>query len=236
MRLLAISTASLLALALGCNQGSTSEAPARQGTSVPAPTASVTPAATAALLASSSDVDTASLAKQLGCGGARHKEACRIVDEFSGATRWTMQIPSGEGRWVGNVQTVEKGADKADLLVFLARQVPTATVGPTELPLRIGIGSFPDDKRDAALKMVNQLSHGDTVPRQNQALPFVKAWSSGDEHGAILTSGMSVRLVSNKETYVRQGAGQKLLIVSPAQRSVGSPGDGVYAEAWAATW
>jgi hypothetical protein len=121
-------------------------------------------------------------------------------------------------------------------LLFLARQVPTSTVGPTELPLRIGTGFFPDDKRDAALKLVNALSRGDTVSRNNQALPFLKAWSSGGEHGAILTSGTSVRLVSEQETYVRQGSAQKLLIVQPVRASGAGPGDGLYAEAWAATW
>jgi hypothetical protein len=224
---------SLLFVAAACDKGSSSGGAPRQGSLLPEPSAAHPTPAPAAQ--SSPDIDTAPLSKQLGCGSARHREACRILDEFGRATRWNQQIPSGEGRWVGHSNSVDKGADKAELYIFVARQVPTSTVGPTELPIRIGTGVFPEDKHDAALKLVNALSRFDTVPRSNQALAYLKGWTSGDEKGAIATQGPSVRLVSDHETYVRQGSGQKLLVVV-VRASGASPGDGLYAEVWPATW
>jgi hypothetical protein len=218
--------------AAACDKSQAPEGPARQGTLV-APAAPSAAASAGPMLTSSPDVDAALIEKQLGCGGAKHKEPCRIVDEFTHAARWTLQIPSGEGRWVGRAYSVEKGADKSDLFMLVARQVPTSTVGPTELPIRIGTGSFPEDKRDAALKLVNALARYDTVPRSNAALAFVKSWSSGNEKGAIMTGGSSVRLVSEQETYIRQGAAQKLLLVTTGKSGTG---DGLYAELWPATW
>jgi hypothetical protein len=42
-------------------------------------------------------------------------------------------------------------------------------------------------------------------------------------------------LISDETVYVRQGSGQKVLLVRP-RTGGGAPGDGTYAELWLAAW
>jgi hypothetical protein len=139
---------------------------------------------------------------------------------------------------MGRAYRVNRGREKADLVVLGATNVPASTVGPTDLPLRVAMGSLPKDKRRDGRRLARALSHSDMPPRTNKALSFVQGWASENGRIAMATEGPSVRLISEEATYVRQ-AGQKALVIQmkPALPGVAAPpGDGTYAELWAVTW
>jgi hypothetical protein len=169
------------------------------------------------------DLDTGALEKKLGCASSGPKHAAPVV-------------PSGEGRWVGEARAVDKGKEKTELLILGADTVPTSTVGPLDLPVRVGIGSFPDDQAGQATKLVAALSRGDVAPKSNRAATFLRTWRSGSVRNAAITSGVSVRLVSDDGVYLRQMPGQKVLLVQLKATSAGKGADGLYAELWPASW
>ena len=184
------------------------------------------------------DLDVRALERQLNCSGGRHGQACRILREFGQATKGIGQVPSGQGRWMGKTFRVEKGREKVELEVLAASNVSAASVGPTDLPLRIAMAPLPKDKRRDGTKLARALAHGDTVSRANKALPFVKEWTSDNGRIAMATDGPSVRLIAEEATYIRQ-AGQKVLVIKMKAAVPGvvpPPGDGAYAELWAVTW
>jgi hypothetical protein len=237
-------TPALLYLALAggsfCLQAcETKESPTR--TAVSAAPAAAAPAPAAPLTdqtpqPASPDIDLAPLQKQLGCGATgAGKQACRILAEFAEARRFTGETPSGEGKWFGNAYTVEKKAEKTELMIFAAKRVGTGQIGPNDLPIRVGTGTLPEDKRAHGQKLASALSRADVVGRTNQALPYVKSFTPAGDRGVVATSGASVRLISDETVYVRQGSGQKVLLVRP-RTGGGAPGDGTYAELWLAAW
>jgi hypothetical protein len=204
---------------------------------VPA-SATAVPAPTRAALAAIAppDIDVAALKKKLGCPGDARRQACRLLNDFADATRFTPQIPSGEGRWIGTAYSLEKGVEKAELMVVSVSQTPTSAVPPGELALKVGIGALPEDKRDHGIKLANALSHGDTVSKLNQAAPYVKAWKAPDAQGTMSTTGVSIRLVAD-EAYLRQSSPSRLLLVRPkSQGASSSAAEASFAELWAATW
>jgi hypothetical protein len=228
-------------LAVACDK------PTRTGSVVPpvAPSASAAATATeptrqalppALPPAVPADLDVAALQKKLACAGDTRRQACRILDEFEQASGFAPKIPSGEGRFIGNAYTLEKGAEKSDLLMLSVSQVPTSTVPPGELALHIGTGPVPADRHDHGVKLANALSHGDTVSKNNQAAPYIKSWKAPDAQGTMQTSGSSVRLVA-QEMFLRQGSASKVLLVrmKPQGASGGAP-EGTFAELWAASW
>jgi hypothetical protein len=217
-------------IASGCDKP-VAPGPAREGGLVAPSATAVVPTAPAP---APPDIDVSPIQKQLKCGGLQHKEACRVLDEFAAAQRWQVRMPSGEGRWVGRAFPVAKGADTTELILLSARMVPTNTIGPGDLPMRVGTGPMPEDKRVTATKLVNALSRSDTVPRTNAALVFAKTWLTGRECSVVGTTGPSVRLVSEYETYIREAPAQKLVFIQ--LRGGAPPGDGVYAEVWPINW
>ena len=245
-RLVAVAMA-CSAAAIACSKSDT-PGPVRMGvnptatgqSSAGAGSAPATDAASAALPArttSSPDVDVAALQKKLHCGGATHKDACRVLDEFANGHPWQVRIPSGEGRWVGNAFNVEAGKDKADVLILSVRDVPTNSIAPGDLPIRVGTSPVPQDMRAAASKMVNAFARDDTVAKGNPALAFVRTWTSNREYSAVPTTGDSMRLVAEHETYLRQGKGQKVIMIQPhVNPSSASIADGMFAELWPASW
>jgi hypothetical protein len=187
--------------------------------------------------AASPDIDVAQLQKQLGCSATGiAKQSCRVLSEFAEARRFTGATPSGDGRWFGNAYVVDKKKEKTDLLIFAARRVGTSQIGPNDLPIRVAMGTIPDDKRDHGLKLASALSRSDVVGKTNQALPYVKAFAATSDRGVVPTSGASVRLISDETVYVREAAGQKVLLIRPASGTGAAPGDGTYAELWLASW
>jgi hypothetical protein len=226
----------LAVLALACDK------PTRTGTTVsnePAPSAAPAasePAHQALPAAAPADLDVAALKKKLACAGDKRRQACRILEEFEQGAAFAPKIPSGEGRFIGNAYTLEKGAEKSDLLVLSVSQVPTATVPPGELALHVGTGAVPADRHDHGVKLANALSHGDTVAKTNQALPYVKSFTAPDSQGTMQTAGTSVRAVS-EELFLRLGAASKVLLVRmKPPTAAGGPPEGTFAELWAASW
>jgi hypothetical protein len=225
------------ALAAGC--GKSAEA-TRVGTIV-GPEAGAEPAQVVAEAAAPPlppDVDVKSLERQLHCPGGRHANACRILRAFDHATQGIGQAPSGQGRFVGNEFRVDHGVEKRDIVMLLAANAPAASVGPTDIPLRVAMAPLPKDKRRDAGKLARALAHGDTPPSSNKALAYAKTWTSENGRIAMATAGHSVELIAEEATYIRQ-AGQRVLVIKmkPALPGVATPpGDGTYAELWAVTW
>ena len=139
---------------------------------------------------------------------------------------------------MGTAYRVEKGIEKAELVVLAASNVPASSVGPTDIPLRIAMGPLPKDKLRDGGKLARSLAHGAMPAQSNKALGFAKTWTSENGRIAMTTDGPSVRLIAEEATYVRQ-AGQRALVIKmkPALPGVAvSPGDGTYAELWAVAW
>jgi hypothetical protein len=209
----------------------------RQGSSIPLASALIDPpkaGAPSPPAAAPSDVDVGALKKKFACAGDTRRHSCRILNEFEDASRFSPQIPSGEGRWIGTAYTLEKGAEKSEIMIVSVSQMPTSTVPLGELALKVGIGPLPDNMRDHGMKLVNALSHGDTVSKLNQAAPYVKAWKPGDAQGTMATSGVSVRRVAD-ETYLRQ-ASTKVLLVRLKAQGAGTASEATFAELWATSW
>ncbi|MET0592519.1 MAG: hypothetical protein ABW133_07460, partial [Polyangiaceae bacterium] len=164
---------SLLAVLVvtACDKPSSSGAPSASATAAaPAPSASVNAAAALPAPPSPSDIDVAALRKKIGCTDTR-RAVCRLLGEFADAAPFAPRIPSGEGRFIGTAYSLEKGAEKSELLLLSVAQAPTSTVPPGELALRIGTAPVPDDKRDHGVKLASALARGDTVPKSNQTAP-----------------------------------------------------------------
>jgi hypothetical protein len=225
----------LTLVALSCDK------PTRTGTTVPTPPASAAepgppePTRQALPAASPADLDVAALKKKLACAGDTKRQVCRILDEFDQGSAFAPNIPSGQGRYIGNAYTLEKNAEKSELLMLSVSQVPTATVPAGELAMHIGTGAVPADRHDHGVKLANALSHGDTVSKNNQALPYIKSWTAPDAQGTMQTSGKSVRLVS-QELFLRLGSSSKVLLVRVKPAASGAAPEGTFAELWAASW
>ncbi len=234
MRTASLSCLLVSSLIVACGKPSDNgPRPALSSNGAPAAAAQTTPAPPRAALA---DLDVAALKKKVGCVGETRRASCRILDEFEDAGRFAPSIPSGEGRWIGTAYTVEKGVEKSDLLLLSVVQVPTSTVPPGELALRIGTGPLPEDKRDHGNKLANALSRGDTVSKNNQALPYVKTWKPSEPQGAMNTVGTSLRLVHD-EVYLRQSGVTHLLYVRvKPQAAPGGSSEATFAELWEASW
>jgi hypothetical protein len=220
---------------IACTKPASERAPsasASPATSAPVPTIPPVPPALAQVAPADLDVD--GLKKTLACASGRKRSTCRILNDFGNAARFAPQIPSGEGRWIGNAFALEKQAPKSDLLLLSVSRVPTSTVPAGELSLRIGTGALPADKRDHGVKLANALARGDTVSRNNAAAPYVKGWKALDAQGTMNTSGSSIRLVA-QETFLRQGSGDKVLLVRLKRTKSGAL-EGTVAELWPASW
>jgi hypothetical protein len=182
------------------------------------------------------DVDVAAIEKQLGCSGNKTRQACRVLGEFNKAERWPADPPSGKGRWVGNAFKIEKGAETRSLLILYAERLPTSQVGVSDVPVKIATGPMPDDLQEHGTKLVNILGRGDVPTKKNRAQPFVDTFAPKDDRGATNTSGRSLRLISEQNVFIRKQGTRKLYYVETKAGAQDSPGDGVYAELWLATW
>ena len=106
--------ASLAACSKSSSEGPPTARSALPVASEPAPPPAAAPALPAA---APPDVDVASLKKKLACAGDTRRSLCRILSEFGEASRFSPQIPSGEGRWIGTAYTLEKNVEKSELMV-----------------------------------------------------------------------------------------------------------------------
>jgi hypothetical protein len=221
-----------LLLAVACDDKPTKKTAASAAASVAeAPVVTAQPPAPRA----PADVQLESYLKDLKCDKKATTDSCRILLEFAEGKRATFNMPSGEGRWVGNAYIREKGVEKKQITMFWAKRVPTAQVGPGDLPLKMGTGALSDDLLEHGMKMVRSLAQGDTPSKRNQARPVVEAFVPSTQRAAVNTQGASVRLISEETVYLRQ-SGRKLLMFAPNLSQSAATGDGTYAEFWVSTW
>lgn len=208
--------------------------------SVAAPAASEPPTApTRAAQPAPEDLDLATARAELGCenkGKAKGRESCRILEEFASAERWEAKMPSGEGRWFGHAFVVTKGVETREFLLVRARRVPTAQVGPSDLPLMFGTGGLPEDRNEHAEKLIRALKDGGTGKKTNLARMYLADFKPKEELGVIATKGASVQLISEEDTFVRRAGVKKLILVKLAGGVDAEKGDGVYAEVWSVSW
>src|SRR5678815_429015 len=93
--------------------------------------------------------------------------SCRILRAFGQATRGIGQAPSGQGRFMGTAFRVEGGIEKRDLVVLAAANAPSNSVGPTDIPLRVAMGSLPKDKQRDGGKLARALAQGSMPSSSN---------------------------------------------------------------------
>ena len=173
--------------------------------------------------------------RDLKCGKAAKGDTCRILTEFAEAKRWVFNKPAGEARWVGSAFVREKGVEKKQLLILWAKRMPTAQVGPGDLPIKVGTGTLDSELVEHGFKMVRSLSQGDQPSKHNQARSKVEEFVPTIQRGAVATSGASVRLIAEDTVYLRQ-LDRKVLMFAPNLSSSATAGDGTYAEFWVSTW
>jgi hypothetical protein len=241
-----LAIASLLALLIvACNKGKESESRAgdsaagnaKESSSAAARPPEEPPRAEPEPVASAPrDLDVAVLSRELGCGKKTSSEACRILDEFGRAAQWSLDTPSGEARWAGNIYIRNKGAEERQPLIAWAKQFPTAEVGPGYLPLKFGTGSFPEELAVPSQKLVGSLSRGDPPPRRNHATPFVESFTPEKQRRAVKTNGTSVAAIAEDAAYLRRPNRRKLLLIQPSTERKAAHGDGSYAEMWLMDW
>ncbi len=181
------------------------------------------------------DMDVAALERDLGCSKASRLQACRILKEFSLAQRFTAHTPSGEGRWIGNAVTVEKGVETTGHLVLWAKQVPTSQVGPGDLPIKAGFGFIREGLKLQSEKLMRALVRSADPPESNPAYQFAKAFVPSKPRVMVNTAGPSVHLTSEESVYLRFAPPRKVYLINPAP-STAAAGDGVYAELWLGDW
>lgn len=233
MRAFALScVVACLLVAVACDEKPQKKTVASAASSAVAATAQTAPPPTRVAPA---DVQLDSYLSDLKCGKKATNDACRILADFAAGTRATFNMPSGEGRWVGNAYIRDKGVEKKQLTLFWAKRVPTAQVGPGDLALKMGMGELSPDLAEHGMKMVRALSQGDSASKRNQARPVVEAFVPTTQRGAVNTQGASVRLISEDTVYLRQ-SGRKLLMFAPNLSQSATAGDGTYAEFWVSTW
>jgi hypothetical protein len=193
------------------------------------------------------DIDLAQFEKPLGCpalGGKAApggKKACAVIADFAKAGRWTSHRPSGEERWFGRAYVIEKGKERDEYGLLVSRTVPTARVGPDDLPFMISFAPLPMEFQYEAGKLWSTMSHGvrHRGPKKSPANRYVEAYIPTGERGVANTAGPSVVLItelSEDTAYLRRESMKRLLLVRPAKAANADPGDGTYAEFWQATW
>jgi hypothetical protein len=182
------------------------------------------------------DIDVNALSNDLKCGKTGPKQACRVIKEFAQAQRFTGQTPSGEGRWVGQVFTVEKGVETERPIILWAKRVPTSQVGPGDLPIKVGHEFFPGELESHAEKLVRALMHGDAPSPRNQAFPFAKSLVPTQQRVIVNTNGQSVHVTSEESIFIRAKALRNVYLVNPSTARGANSGDGMYAELWLADW
>jgi hypothetical protein len=228
----------LLALAAAACAEPTGQNAAPPGTSA-TPTASSAPSQAAEPPPPApDDLDIAALKKTLQCAADAKSGACAIVNAFSSCRPFQAVVPSGDGRWIGKGYIVEGPKTTESFTIVRSRRVPTAEVGPGQLPTRIGITDIPKDEGPAfeqAEKLIRILSHHDVPPKSNAALEHVKKRETWPESFAMKTVSGQVYVASQGGAFICQGQKQQLFLVQRADTRKSS-GDGLYAELWAISW
>jgi hypothetical protein len=115
--------------------------------SVAAPAPSEPPAAPPRVRAArAEDLDLAVARSELGCENkakAKGREAAASSRIRPRRALGGQDCRRGAGAWFGHAFVVTKGVETREFLLVRARRVPTAQVGPSDLPLMFGTGGLP---------------------------------------------------------------------------------------------
>ena len=183
------------------------------------------------------DVEPTSLAEDLGCKEEDKTPICRIMAEFAEGKPWKAKTPSGLGVWIGNAYQIGKPDAEGQLYVLRAKTVPTARVGPSDLPIMVGFEPLPEEHHPPAAKLVRALMRGGQGKITNPVLPVLERFEPKQEYGAMQSKGASVRLIADDTVYLRQLSLKKVALVSLKAASPGSHDvEGIVAEMWSAVW
>jgi hypothetical protein len=236
---LALSSFFVLATLAGCDGssgGSPDASSSAPTTSAAAPGSSTTTAASEPPV-TPDGLDVAALEKTLKCA-AKAKGACAVLAEFRDCVEWNPVTQSGDGRWLGNAYTVEKGAASEDFALLRSRGVPLSEVGPGQLSAKIGIGSIPDElsaERLHAPKAIRAYARGDVPQPTNAAIRYLKERRDWPEAFVMRAKDNQVYVAMGGGAHLCAKGDQRLLMVQRAgDREHRS--DGIYAELWPVTW
>jgi hypothetical protein len=184
------------------------------------------------------DLDVAGLQKALKCAGNAKSGPCRVLAQFATCKEWNPVSPSGDARWIGQGFVVE-GAKTTEIFSILrAKRVPTSEIGAGQLPVKIGLAELAKEEGtpyDQAGRAVRSYERGDIPPRSSPTLEYLKKRESWPDAHAVRTVGGQVYAITKAGTFACLGPKQQLYVVQRSS-TIGSSGDGVYAELWATSW
>jgi hypothetical protein len=188
------------------------------------------------------DADLDTLAKGLKCNAAAAAKPgpCKVLQAMEHCQEWGAVAPSGDGRWIGHGYEVKGGATTDVVTLLRSHKVAQTEVKPWQLPIKISFSTIPSTAGPAfaqADRAINAYERHDVPPARNAAVDFVKQktdWTG--ESPAARTMGEMVETMSERPTYICQGAGQQIEIVQQASADIGLKSDGLYAELWATSW
>jgi hypothetical protein len=181
------------------------------------------------------DLDVAGQSKKIGCGRARVKGACRVLQEFAQAGRWVWPAQSPEARWAGNAYVVGQGREDRKAMALYGKQVPTMQVDPDMLPLKLGAGVLSDGLGAARWTLVDGISRLARVSKRNPAWVAASSFTPETQRAAQATEGASILWVADDRAYFRQ-QGRKVLVVELSADVTDQHGEGTYAELWPVYW
>jgi hypothetical protein len=228
------------------SSSSATQAPAPSATAATAPSASASadPEPTEGLgnpprLA---DADIETLEKGMKCNAAAAAKPgpCKVLATMEKCNDWNAVSPSGDGRYIGHGWQVAGAATTDIVTVLRSRSVPKTDVKPSQLPIKIAIGSIGPDANAAFIqseRAISAFARHDVPPPKNAAVELLKTKSDWkDDAPAAKTMGSMIETMGERPTYICQGPGQQIEVVQQASADIGLKSDGLYAELWAATW
>lgn len=244
MHLAARALCTLLASSLG---GSLAACEAGPGAPSPAPGAS---AASASVTTKPpeppppppADLDVAALEKALSCSADGKVEgktgACRVLAAMRGCAPWQLTIPSGDGRFLGRLATVEGGKERQGFAVLRAARVNVSEIGPGQLLAKLVLVELQKTEGEAhqqADRALRAFERGDVPPKGSPAIAFADRLTTPPDVFLTRTEKGHVYGLSQGGLFVCQGDKQRLWLVRRAATRAGQ-GEGVYAELFPTSW
>lgn len=186
------------------------------------------------------DLNVAALQKALKCNADSKHLPCRVLNTFaSSCTPWNAVSPSGDARFLGRAEIVEGGKTSSQIVILRSKRVPSAEVGPGQLPVKIALTDLPKEEGaafDQAERAIRAFERGDVPQRANPTMEYIKKRSDWpEEHAAKTVSGQVLANIGGG-VFVCQGPKQKLVAVRLPSSSASASGDGLYAEMFATSW
>jgi hypothetical protein len=216
----------------------TSKAPSGSGSPSPAPL----PASAAPVTRTLADLDVGSVKSALGCPAPKN-EACRVLDDFAGASKIEESPAAGTTKvWMGQTFAIGGSANGKKQYYFLQMQQGSLAVDPSitkESQLStIGTGRWlrPDnasEEKDSAA-LLAAVKAGKAAPTGNGAAAFVKKPAEASVFRAMVrTTGASSAIVKIGEhnSFVRR-FGNRVLVIEYADGALIDDAKAWCAEAW----